>query len=351
MKCITVADRKIGPGHNCFIAAEIGINHNGDVELAHRTIEAAAAAGVDGVKFQNYETSDFLIDDNLIYRYKSQGNEVIESQRAMFKKCELRIDQLAELKKHCDERGVVFFSTPTGPKGIAELVKIGAPMIKNGSDFLTHVDVVREMAETGLPTILSTGMATAAEIDEAITVYQQAGGSDFILLHCVSSYPTPPEEVNLRRIPAMMSAFGCPVGFSDHTEGNAVSIGAVALKACFIEKHFTIDKSLPGPDHWFSCDSSELKNLVQSIRTLEASMGNSKLGPTLSEQQSRENFRLSCVAACDLPCGTRLMNEHIIFRRPGTGITPNQRESLVGLTLTKSLVKGQEIHWEFFHHE
>src|SRR5205823_10440934 len=180
------------------------------------------------------------------------GTAVTESQFEMFKRCELSSEHLDELRDHCEQRGAVFFSTPTSVNGINELVRLGVPLLKNGSDYLVHLPLIRAMAQTGLPTVVSTGMATRVEIEDAVNAFRQAGGRDLILLHCTSSYPTPSEDVHLRRIPALAAAFDCPVGFSDHSEGNVAGIGAVALGACFLEKHFTIDKNLSGPDHRFS---------------------------------------------------------------------------------------------------
>lgn len=348
---INAGGRRIGVGQPCLIAAEVGLNHNGDLDLALRSIDAAVDAGADAVKFQNYHTEDFLSDERLTYTYRSGGEEVTESQYAMFKRCEIGPGMLAALKAHCDKRGVLFFSTPTGDKGIRELVAAGALLIKNGSDFLTHVDVVRAMAESGVPTVLSTGMATLAEIDSAVRLFRASGGQQLVLLHCTSSYPTPPDQVNLRRIATLQAAFGCPVGFSDHSEGVAAATAAVALGACFVEKHFTLDRNLPGPDHLFSCDPQDFRALVRAIRTVEAALGDSMPGPTASEALGRIQFRLSCMTARALPSGTRLEDTDIVFRRPGTGIAPELRGALVGQVLPGDLPAGEILTWEHFRNE
>lgn len=348
MNTIRIGERNIGPGEPCFITAEIGLNHNGEMAIARSTIEAAVEAGADGVKFQNYVTSDFLEDDRLTYTYISGGREITESQLAMFKRCELSEQQLSDLKKHCDQLGVVFFSTPTSMAGVELLRRLGTPLLKNGSDFLTHLPLIRGMAETGLPTVLSTGMALVSEIDDAVSAFREAGGNDLILLHCTSSYPTPPEEINLMRIPVLADTFGCLSGFSDHSEGTTAAVGARALGACFIEKHFTLDRALPGPDHRFSSDPAELRELVRAIRSLESALGTSRLGPTRSEVQGRAGFRLSCSATCDLPAGTRVLPEHLAFRRPGSGIPPKHGPALCGLELKRSIKRGQAITWDDF---
>lgn len=349
MSAILIGNRAVGAGCPCFIVAEIGINHNGVMSLAHQAIDAAATAGADAVKFQNYRTEDFLTDHGLLYSYLSQGVAITEPQFAMFKRCELSPPQFAELKAHCDALGLVFLSTPTGYDGLRDLVNLGAPAIKNGSDLLTHLDLIRSMAATGLPTLLSTGMATVAEIDDAVSAFRAAGGQKLVLLHCTSGYPTPAQDVNLRRIPTLAAVFGCPVGFSDHSEGIAAAVGAVVLGACLIEKHLTTDRSLPGPDHRFSSDPEEFAELVRSIRQVEASLGRADLGPTPLEENSRRDFRLSCSAQSQLSAGTRIAQEHVVFRRPGTGIPPKIRDSLVGLVLKRDVSAGHLFSWEDFH--
>ncbi len=346
MNTVKVGNRTIGHGHPCFIAAEIGINHNGDMGLAHRMIDAAADAGVDAVKFQNYRTEDFLSDRSLTYEYQSQGKRVVESQWDMFKRCELPLEHLTQLKQHCDDRGIIFFSTPTGKDGVSDLLRVGSGLIKNGSDYLTHLPLIREMARTGIPAILSTGMATLAEVDDAVRTYREAGGKDLILLHCTSSYPTPPDDVNLRKIPALAAAFGCPVGMSDHTEGITAAVGAVALGACFIEKHFTLDRNLLGPDHSFSSDPCEMSELVKAVRCLETNLGTSTFGPAQSEKKWRNESRVSCVAAHDMPAGYRIEEQDIAFRRPSTGLEPKYIFALIGMKLVHSVATGAPLNFK-----
>lgn len=317
----------------CFIAAEIGINHNGDVALARRMIDAAAESGADAVKFQNYRTEDFLSDRRLTYEYVSQGKPVSESQYDMFKRCELRPEDLATLARYCESRDVVFFSTPTSEVGIEDLVRAGAPLLKNGSDYLVHLPLIRAMARTGLPTVLSTGMATIGEIEDGVTAFRDAGGKDLVLLHCTSAYPTPDADIHLRKIPTLAAAFGCPVGFSDHSAGTIAAIGAVALGACFVEKHFTIDRDLPGPDQRFSSDPAEFRALVEAVRRTEAGLGTAIVGPTSSEAAGRQTYRLSCVASTNLDHGRVLQSGDIAFRRPAGGLPPKHAARLHGRRL------------------
>ncbi|HZT87590.1 MAG TPA: N-acetylneuraminate synthase family protein [Stellaceae bacterium] len=330
----------IGPGRPCFIAAEIGINHNGDLDLAHRTIDAARRAGADAVKFQNYRTEDFVRDRSLTYTYRSGGREVTEAQYDLFKRCELDRDALAALFRHCRDIGLIPFTTPTSEAGIADAQAAGAALLKNGSDYLTHLPLIRAMARSGATTILSTGMATLAEIDDAVRAFRGAGGRSLVLLHCVSAYPAPPASVNLRKIPALAAAFDCPVGFSDHTEGIVAAAAAVALGAVMVEKHFTLDRALPGPDHWFSSDPAEFAELVAAIRTAEAALGQARLGPCPEEAEMRGLARLSCVAARDLPCGHVLGSDDIAFARPGCGLPPKGADWLRERRLARNVAAG-----------
>jgi len=340
---IHIQDKVIGKNAPCFIAAEIGINHNGDMNLAKEMIQAAKDAGADGVKFQNYYTEDFILDKNLTYEYISEGKEVVETQYEMFKRYELSANQLQELKEYCDKIVIVFFSTPTSERGIKDLQQINTPIFKNGSDFLVNLELIEQFAKTKTPLIISTGMATLAEIDDAVRAFEKAGGTELIILHCVSSYPAPYEDVNLKKIPALEAAFNYPIGFSDHTDGIVAAVGAVALGACFIEKHFTTDKNLAGPDQHFSSDPKELKELVNAIRILESSLGTSKITPTQKEEYGRQNFRLSCVAKNDLPKGHVLKREDIAFSRPANGLAPQFVEELIGKSLNKAIPTSQPI--------
>ena len=324
-----------------LLIAEIGINHHGDMNLAEAMIRAAKDSGADAVKFQNYRTEDFLSDHTLTYTYQSQGREITESQFAMFKRCELTGADLERLKRCCDQAGVLFFSTPTDGSGVDALVRLGAAYLKNGSDYLGHLPLIRHMARSGVPTILSTGMATADEIAEAVDAFRSAGGKELALLACTSAYPTPREFVNLRRIPALAREFGCAAGFSDHTAGWEAAVASVCLGACMIEKHFTTDRHLPGPDQWFSSDPAEFKELARRIREVETMLGSAELQPTAAESRSREEFRLSCVAARDLPAGHLLAETDIAFRRPATGLPPSRAEFLIGKALVAGLKRGE----------
>lgn len=325
-----------------FIVAEIGINHNGDLNLAKEMIIAAAESGADSVKFQNYKTEDFVTDPNLILEYKLNDKVIKKSQYEIFKKCELDRTKLSQLKELCDSLGLIFHSSPTSVSGIKDLQSIGCKIIKNGSDYLTNLRLIRAMGETGLLTVISTGMSELIEIEQAVKTFQETGNNKLILLHCTSSYPVKYDEVNLNRIKTLKEKFNLEVGFSDHTKGDLASLGAVMLDAVWIEKHFTLDQNLPGPDHWFSINPEELKNLVNSIREVEKMKGNGKIIPTKSELKNRKEFRLSCVASRDLLSGVTLTQNDIDFQRPGDGFPPSLENYLIGKKLFTSIKKGQK---------
>ena len=337
MRKLKIGNRLLGDGEACFLVAEAGINHGGNVEVAHRLIDAASESGADAVKFQNYRTEDFLTDRSLRYAYAWGESIIEESQYEMFLRCELPGAALAELRRHCEERDVVFFSTPTSYETLAELVDSGAPLLKNGSDFIGHLPLIRAMAETGLPTVLSTGMATIEEIADAVGAFREAGGAGLVLLHCTSAYPTAPEDVHLKKIQSLRNTFECLVGFSDHSDGSVAALGAVALGACMVEKHFTLDRHEQGPDHRFSADPDGFLELSRAVRTLEKELGHGNLGPTDAEMAGRADYRLSCVAARALPEGHRLTRADIAFHRPGTGMPPKDVDDLIGKRLMHSV--------------
>lgn len=346
MKVIDLKSRKIGLGHPAYIVAEIGINHNGDMELAKKMILAAKEAGADAVKFQNYRTEDFVPSKNLEYEYISQGKKIKEFQHDMFKRYELSDEQVCELKDFCDKNKIDFHSTPTNQQGVNLLKRIGVNVLKNGSDYLTNLELIDYMGKSGLPTVLSTGMALISEMEEAVNTFKNTGNQDLILLHCTSRYPTPVEDVHLKKINSLREIFALNIGFSDHSEGPWAACGAIVFGACWIEKHFTLDKNLPGPDHRFSPDPQEFANMVEGVRFMEKALGSSKLGPTPYEQNSRESFRLSCCATSDLEAGHILNSQNISFFRPGNGILPKNKTLLIGKKINHPLRRGDLIRQE-----
>ncbi len=334
--------------HRVLLVAEIGINHNGDMSLAEKMIQAAADAGADAVKFQNYRTEEFLSNRSLTYTYASKGREITEPQFDMFKRCELSRVDLAHLKKCCDAASVGFFSTPTGEDGIMDLKETGAAWLKNGSDYLGHLPLIRAMALSGIPTILSTGMATAGEISDAVGAFRGAGGRDLVLLACTSAYPAPSESLHIRKISRLMHEFGCPVGFSDHSVGWEAAVAATCVGACMVEKHFTTDRDLPGPDQWFSSNPAEFAELVRRVREAEKMLGSGDLRPIDVEMESRKKFRLSCTATRELKVGSCLQEADVCYRRPATGLPPGSIGLILGKALARTVAAGTPLSLEDF---
>ncbi len=335
-------ERLLGPGAPAFLAAEIGINHNGDVALAMECIAAAAESGADAVKFQNYRTEDFLSDRSLMYEYVNGGETIREPQFDMFKRCELSFDQLAGLADYAASKNIILFSTPSGLAGVRAIVELGLPLLKNASDSLTNLMLVRALGETGLPTVLSTGMATVEEMDAAVAAFRATGNESLVPTVCTSLYPTPLDLAHVRRVPALAARYDLPAGFSDHTDGTIAAITAVALGACFIEKHFTVDKTLRGPDHRFSASPQEFAELVKAVRGVEAVLGSPSLKPSDDEDEARRQFGISLCAARDLPAGHVIANEDIALFRPGTGLSAQQRNRIMGCTLLRPLARGDQ---------
>ena len=332
----------IGTGR-CFIAVEAGINHNGDMEVAKHLIETAAEAGADAIKFQNYRTEEMVFEDSpLSITYRSQGEEVTERQYDLFKRHELTFEQLTYLKRYAAPRDIIFHSTPMSAEGVVELVRLGVPVMKNGSDCLGHLPLIRNMGDTGLPTVISTGMATVAEIDDAVRAFRSTGNDKLILLHCVSVYPANPEDANLSVMQTMQDVWRCPVGFSDHTPGNDTAIAAATLGAAWIEKHFTLDRSMAGPDHWFSLTPESLTELVTSVRVAEAARGDGWIGPKASEAARRTKHKLSCVAAHDMVAGDLITEGDITFQRTTTGgLAPKYFDAFVTKRLDRDMKRGE----------
>ncbi len=265
----------------CLIVAETSLNHNGSVETAHRMIDAIIEAGADAAKFQCYTTSDFVTDPGLTYHGRSQVE--------MFDAYRLPDEAWPELHDHCAEVGLMFFATPTSEERLEFLLELGVPMLKNGSDYLGHLPLIRAMARTGLPTVLACGMALEEEIAAAVEAFEGGGGEHLTLLHCTSTYPAAAEDVHLRKMLTLRNRFSYPVGLSDHTIGSLAAVGAVMYGGMMVEKHFTLDCSQDGPDHHFSADPFLLDTLVECVRRAELMTGDWELGPTESEQSSRRH--------------------------------------------------------------
>lgn len=333
MSQILIGSRPVGLGQDPFIVAEVGINHNGDINRALEMINVASKAGCDAVKFQTFKADEFINDPAQIFTYQSQGQQVSESMLKMFKRYELPDSAWPILKEECRKTNIIFFSTPQNITDLDTLMKVGVPAIKVGSDDFTNIPLLVSYSKTGLPIILSTGMSDLSESYQALESIGALDGYPAILLVCTSQYPTSPNDANLARISTLRSAFPMvPIGFSDHTSGFLASSIAVSLGACFLEKHFTLSHDLPGPDHWFSEDPDGLRDWVSSIRTAHIMMGSPLVRPTLQERQNKLEFQRVIVAAKDIERGEIFTEENLSMRRVagGLGFSPNQYYRLLG---------------------
>ena len=342
---VTIAGRMIGEGQPCFVIAEAGVNHNGNVNMAKRLIDAAAAAGADAVKFQTFSAEQLVSPVAPKAAYQQQTTGAAESQLAMLQRLELPRTAYPELQAHARSRGVLFLSTPFDEESADFLEQLGVPAFKIGSGEVTNLPLLRHVAHKHQPMIVSTGMADLAEVTEAVAAIRQEGNDQLVLLHCVSSYPADPAAVNLRAMQTMAETFHVPTGYSDHTEGLEIAVAAVALSACLIEKHLTLDKAMPGPDHQASAEPQELAALVRAIRAVETALGDGCKRPTAGEANTAAAARRSLVAALDIPAGTRLTEQHIAIKRPGIGLPPSLRTRLIGRMTTTDIAAGTVLTW------
>lgn len=315
-----------------LIIAEAGVNHNGDLDLARRLIDAAAIAGADFVKFQTFNADRQVIRSAKKADYQAQTTDSTESQHEMLRQLELTEAMHHELIAHCATRNIGFFSTGFDIESVDLLASLGQDHFKIPSGEITNLPYLRHIGQLGKAVILSTGMATMGEIEAAINVLEQAGTprAKLTVLHCTTEYPTPMCEVNLRAMQSIQAAFGVAVGYSDHTPGIEVAIAAVAMGATVIEKHFTLDRTLPGPDHQASLEPAELSAMVASIRNIEVALGDGIKRVTSSEARNKPIVRKSLVARRSIKAGEIFSVENVTTKRPGTGISPMYWDEFLG---------------------
>lgn len=313
-----------------FIIAEAGDNHNGNFELALKLVDKAVEAKADCVKFQTFITENVIsrFAEKAEYQKDNTGEE--ESQFDMVKRLELSFNQFREIQKYCKTKNIMFLSTPFDLDSIDFLQEIDIPFWKIPSGEITNLPYLIKIAETGKNVILSTGMCTMEEIAAALKVLRDHGAGKITLLHCNTEYPTPYEDVNLNAMKTLREVFGVEVGYSDHTQGVEVAIAAAASGAAVIEKHFTLDKNMEGPDHKASLEPNELKNMVSAIRNIELAMGESRKFPTKSEVKNIEIARKSIVARCRIKKGETLTEQNLSVKRPGNGISPMEWFAVLG---------------------
>lgn len=332
------------PERGIFIIAEAGVNHNGSLEIAKRLVDAAAQAGADCVKFQTYiteeDTSVFAAQADYQKQNTGDGGQ---SQYEMLKKLELGYEQFRELKRYCGEKGILFLSSPFELRSVEFLEELDIPFWKIASSEITNYPFLKKIAQTGKPIVMSTGMCTLHEIRQAMDVLLSCGDRKIVLLQCNTEYPTPMQDVNLRAMLGLQREFGYPVGYSDHTQGIEIAVAAAALGAVIIEKHFTLDKHMVGPDHIASLDPKELEAMVRAIRNVETALGSPAKEISESERKNRTAARKSVVAARDIRRGEILTEENIAAKRPGGGISPMRWEELLGQRAVRDFIRDEMI--------
>ncbi|EMI41812.1 sialic acid synthase [Rhodopirellula sp. SWK7] len=343
---IRVGDRFVGEGHGCFVIAEAGVNHNGSIQRALELIDCAADAGADAVKFQTFESTQLVTRDAPQAAYQQKNLGIKQSQLEMLRQLELSRDDHERLIGHCQSRGIHFMSTPFDEPSVDLLVELGVDVFKIPSGEMTNTPFLAHVASKGLPLIVSTGMCSLGDVEVAVDTIESAGNQDFVLLHCVSNYPADPATVNLRAMATMRSAFGHPVGYSDHTMGIDISVAAAALGACVLEKHFTLDRTLPGPDHKASLEPSELVQLIKSIRTVESALGTGVKQATSAEKETARAARKSLVAATHIPAGAELTESLLAIKRPGTGLPPSMKPFLLSRRTKIDIAEGELLRLE-----
>lgn len=328
----------MGSALNTLIIAEAGVNHNGSLETALQLVDAAVEAGADIVKFQTFQADRLVTKGAAKADYQKVTTGADESQFEMIRRLELTDAMHQALVAHCRQRGIEFFSTAFDIESLDYLMELGISRIKIPSGEITNLPYLRRVSRCGKPVILSTGMATYGEIEAAIDTLEWGGvrRADLSVLHCSTEYPVPKDEVNLRAMRSIGDAFGVQVGFSDHTEGIEIPIAAVALGATVIEKHFTLDRNMPGPDHRASVEPGELAMLVRSIRNVELAMGDGIKRPSASEIRNRTIARKSLVAAKVIAQGELFDENNLAVKRPGNGISPMRLDELIGRPAPRS---------------
>lgn len=340
-KRIKIEDKIIGPGQPVFVIAEAGVNHNGRLDLALQLVDAAAKAGADAVKFQTFKAEQVVTEAGKMAAYQKKNLGKEESQLAMLKKLELREKFYKPIIRRCEEKDIIFLSTPHGGfESVDFLQKLGVPAFKFGSGDLTNLPVLEHAAKFKKPMILGTGMATLKEVQDAVSAIKKVGNDKIIVLHCTTNYPCPLEEVNLSAALTMMKEIGVLVGYSDHTLGKQVPIMAATLGACVLEKHFTLDKKMVGPDHLASAEPAELKEIIESVRKVKIILGGASKKPNKSEIPLIKIARKSVVAARNMKKGERFTKENLSIKRPGSGLPPKFFSLIIGKVVKRDLSPG-----------
>jgi len=327
---VKITSREIGFGNPCFIIAEAGVNHNGDLGLALRLVDAALNAGADAVKFQTFKAEALVSPLAPKADYQMQTTSSSESQFDMIKRLEMSAEMHHRIMEYCLGSGILFMSSPFDESSASFLDDMGVQVFKIPSGEITNIPMLHHIAKLKKPMIVSTGMSYLGEVESAVQAIWSCNNQDIVLLHCVSDYPANPVDANLLAMHTMEKAFNIPIGYSDHTDGIDVTLAAVALGAAVIEKHITLDRTLPGPDHRASIEAKEFAELVNSIRRVESAIGHGRKIPTNSEANTAAVARKSIVAKVDITAETQITKDMLVMLRPGTGLPPYMMSQLIG---------------------
>ena len=330
-------------GNFTFIIAEIGVNHNGNINLAKKMIKSASECGVDAVKFQTFKSEELVTENARMADYQEENTNE-NSQLEMLKKLELSFEDFKELRDYALKCNVIFISSPFDINSVDLLETLNVPLYKLGSGELNNFELIDHVQKTNKPIIISTGMATLDEIRETYDFIENK--DNLIILHCITGYPTSFEEANLNFIKTLQKEFDVPIGFSDHSPGIELPIAAVALGACVVEKHFTLDKNLEGPDHKASLNPKEFKSMVDAIRNVEVAMGDGVRKFSENEEEIKKVARKSIVLNRDVKKGAVLQREMLSIKRPGTGIPPKFINDIIGKEIIEDLKSGTVVLWE-----
>lgn len=337
---ILINKRRVGYGLPVFIIAEAGVNHNGSLKNALKLVDVASRVGADAIKFQTFKAEEVTTAESEMVEYQKKNVGGKKNQLDMLKKLELKDKFYEPIIKHCKKRNIIFLSTPHGGyKSVDFLKALNMPAFKFGSGDLTNLPVLEYVAKLKRPIILGTGMATMKEIKEAIQQIQKTGNNKIIVLHCTTDYPTELRDVNLRAMQSMMKEFGILIGYSDHTLGIQTSIMATTLGACIIEKHFTLDRNMPGPDHKASLEPEELAEMIRGVRDVDVIMGSKIKKPTKNEQKHKASARKSVVTSMSIKRGVKITKNKLAIKRPGTGIEPKLINKVIGKKAKRNLKK------------
>jgi N,N'-diacetyllegionaminate synthase len=326
----SIGGRRVGRGEPCYVIAEAGVNHDGNVEDARELVRAAHAAGVDAVKFQLFNAAELVTANAAKARYQTETTDPAESQRDMLAQLELPEDVFSSLAALAAQLGVAFLCTAYSERTLDVLAELGVPAFKFASAQIVEPAMLAHAASFGRPLLVSTGMSTLGEIDAALGVVRANGNPPVALLQCTTEYPAPIEDANLKAIPALAERFGVSVGYSDHTAGETAAVAAVALGAVIVEKHLTLDRSRAGPDHASSLEPDAFARFVRALRDAEAALGSSERAPTERERDNAFSMRRSLHAATDIAAGATIAREQIALRRPADGLPPADLERVVG---------------------